>query len=70
MSAFKNEAAWIMAEKAKEMEVKEGPAPDPAADEVVIKVAYAAINPSDWRVSTIAALCAKLTSLRSKMIHS
>lgn len=55
MSTFKNDAAWIMTEKAKEFEVKEGPVPNPAAEEVVIKVAYAAINPSDWRVSTTAA---------------
>ncbi|KAK4502240.1 hypothetical protein PRZ48_005665 [Zasmidium cellare] len=50
MSAFKNEAAWMMMKNAKELEVKEGPVPDPAAEEVVIKVAYAAVNPSDWRV--------------------
>jgi NADPH:quinone reductase-like Zn-dependent oxidoreductase len=59
MSAFKNEAAWIMTEKAKELEVREGPVPNPTAEEVVIKVAYAAVNPTDWKASTPAAPCSK-----------
>lgn len=44
-----NEAAWIPAEKAK-MEVGPGPTPDPAEGEVVIEVAYAAVNPTDWKM--------------------
>ncbi|KAH6679833.1 zinc-binding oxidoreductase-like protein CipB [Halenospora varia] len=44
-----NEAAWIPAEKAR-MEVGPGPAPDPAENEVVIEVAYAAVNPTDWKM--------------------
>jgi NADPH:quinone reductase-like Zn-dependent oxidoreductase len=52
MSAFKNQAAWIMTAKAKDLEVKEGPVPNPTAEEVVIKVAYAAVNPTDWKVRT------------------
>jgi hypothetical protein len=45
-----NQAAWIKASKAYPLEVGPGPQPDPAEDEVVIKVAYAAANPLDWRV--------------------
>lgn len=44
-----------MAAKAKDLEVREGPVPNPGAEEVVIKVAYAAVNPTDWKVSTPAA---------------
>ena len=67
MSAFKNEAAWIMMEKANELEVREGPVPNPTAEEVVIKVAYAAVNPTDWKVSTPAAPYSK--SNPSQMQH-
>ncbi|PKX88369.1 zinc-binding alcohol dehydrogenase family protein [Aspergillus novofumigatus IBT 16806] len=42
-----NEAAWIPAEKAK-CEVGPGPLPKPAENEVVIEVAYAAVNPIDY----------------------
>lgn len=51
MSTFANEAAWIVAEKARPLEVRAGPTPAPNADEVVIKVAYAAVNPTDFKVS-------------------
>ncbi|CZR68146.1 related to oxidoreductase [Phialocephala subalpina] len=44
-----NKAAWIPFEKAKYLEVGPGPTPDPGENEVVIKVAYAAVNPSDWK---------------------
>lgn len=45
-----NKAAWLPQEKAKSMEVGPGPNPNPAENEVVIKVAYAAVNPVDWKV--------------------
>jgi NADPH:quinone reductase-like Zn-dependent oxidoreductase len=45
-----NIAAWIPAEKARAMEIASGPTPNPAEDEVVIEVAYAAVNPTDWKV--------------------
>jgi len=47
---LKNEAAWITEEKAKSLEVGPGPVPTPLGNEVVIKVAYAAINPADYMV--------------------
>ena len=50
-TALKNEAAWITAAKARPLQVGPGPNPDPADYEVVIKVAYAAVNPTDWKVS-------------------
>lgn len=42
-----NEAAWHETEKAYPLVVGPAPMPKPGADEIVIKVAYAAINPSD-----------------------
>lgn len=45
-----NRAAWLPKEKATAMEVGPGPEPNPADNEVVIKVAYAAVNPVDWKV--------------------
>ncbi|KAL3417104.1 zinc-binding oxidoreductase [Phlyctema vagabunda] len=53
MAAFTtpdNKAAWIVAEKQSPLEVKPGPDHKPEANEVVIKVAYAAVNPTDWRM--------------------
>lgn len=50
VSELKNEAAWIVGEKVSPLEVRLGPTPKPAADEVVIKVAYAAVNPTDFKV--------------------
>lgn len=47
-----NKAAWIPFEKAKDLEVGPGPKPNPTENEVVIKVAFAAVNPTDWKVST------------------
>ncbi len=49
---FDNKAAWQPVASAKQLQV--GPGPDqsnPAVDEVVIKVAAVAINPSEWKVS-------------------
>ncbi|TVY83659.1 Dehydrogenase orsE [Lachnellula suecica] len=45
-----NLAAWITAEKSPVMEVGPGPTPIPGDNEVVIKVAYAAVNPVDWKI--------------------
>ncbi|OKL57463.1 hypothetical protein UA08_06933 [Talaromyces atroroseus] len=47
---LKNEAAWLRASGAYPLEIGPGPQPDPAEDEVVIKVSYAAANPLDWRL--------------------
>lgn len=49
-STFSNEAAWITAARARSLKVGPGPQPDPTEDEVVIKVAYAAVNPVDYKV--------------------
>lgn len=46
-----NEAAWLPSEKASAMEVGPGPEHVPAENEVVIKVAYAAVNPTDWKAN-------------------
>lgn len=46
-----NRAAWQKAALDKQFVV--GPGPDqtkPADDELIIKVAYVAINPSEWKV--------------------
>ena len=48
-----NKAALLPAEKAPATEVGPVPMPTPAETEVVIKVAYAAVNPTDWKVGSI-----------------
>ncbi|KAJ5788364.1 Dehydrogenase [Penicillium paradoxum] len=48
--AFSNEAAWIVTEKARPFKVEAAPEPHPLENEVVIKVAYAAVNPTDWKM--------------------
>jgi NADPH:quinone reductase-like Zn-dependent oxidoreductase len=50
MCGFDNQAAWMPFEKAKALEVAGGPRPNPLGNELVIKVAYAAINPTDFKV--------------------
>lgn len=47
-----NEAAWAPYAKANHLEIGPGPQPAPDAEEVVIKVAYAAINATDHLVRT------------------
>lgn len=46
-----NESVWVTAAGAGHMQLGPGPQPNPASDEVVIKVNYAAVNPTDWKVS-------------------
>lgn len=52
-----NEAAWLDSASAYPLRVGPGPQPDPADDEVVIKVAYGAVNPLDWKVVLLILLC-------------
>jgi NADPH:quinone reductase-like Zn-dependent oxidoreductase len=47
-----NKAALLPYEKATNMEVGPGPIPAPDENEVVIKTAYAAVNPTDFKAST------------------
>jgi NADPH:quinone reductase-like Zn-dependent oxidoreductase len=42
-----NKAAWLPLEKATAVKVGPGPKPNPTENEVVIKVAYVAVNPTD-----------------------
>lgn len=54
-----NEAAWLDSPGAYPLRVGPGPQPDPADNEVVIKVAYGAVNPLDWKVGfTFLPFCA------------
>lgn len=48
-----NKAAWITEKGARPFKVGPGPIPDPAENEVVIKIAYTAINPVDVIVSSV-----------------
>jgi NADPH:quinone reductase-like Zn-dependent oxidoreductase len=50
MATFESKAAWIRAAQATPLEVGPGPTPNPSENEVVIKVAYSAVNPVDWKV--------------------
>jgi NADPH:quinone reductase-like Zn-dependent oxidoreductase len=52
-TVFKNEAAWIVAEKARPMEVGSGSIPKSTENEIVIKVVYAAVNPTDYNVGRL-----------------
>lgn len=57
-SPLKNEAAWISVAKGRPLKVGPGPTPDPSENELVIKVAYAAVNPTDWAVrNNISSMC-------------
>lgn len=67
-----NQAAWLAEARANPMKV--GPGPDqstPAEDELVIKVAYAAANPSEWKVRPHrrCGACIELMPNRCKTIH-
>lgn len=70
MASFENQAAWQTEAKARPLNVGPGPVPNPSEDEVVIKVAYAAVNPVDYMVrSPIGNMCAShidfVVSIRS-----
>lgn len=65
-----NKAAWLPFEKAKASEVGPGPQPDPAENEVVIKVAYAAVNPTDWKVKAAIYLLRRRLTLQLDARHS
>jgi NADPH:quinone reductase-like Zn-dependent oxidoreductase len=45
-----NQAAWIKVAKAKPLEVDSAPTAKAGPGEVVIKNAYVAINPVDWKI--------------------
>lgn len=48
--AFQNQAVWAPSPNSRVLEVGPGPTPNPTENEVVIKVAYVAVNPADWKV--------------------
>ncbi|KAJ5713359.1 alcohol dehydrogenase [Penicillium malachiteum] len=50
MALFVNEAAWLPTANARPVKVEHGPTPNPCENEVVIKVAYASVNPADWKL--------------------
>lgn len=51
---FVNQAAWQTGANVKPLSVAPGPDQNnPASDEVIIKVDYVAINPSEWKVGLI-----------------
>ncbi|KAJ5939218.1 alcohol dehydrogenase [Penicillium verhagenii] len=50
MTSFANEAAWLEGPNIQALKIGPGPAPNPAENEVVIKVVYAAVNPVDWKL--------------------
>lgn len=51
MTSLLNQAAWQPKARTRSLRVGPGPIPSPNEHEVVIKVAYAAVNPTDWKVS-------------------
>lgn len=53
MTITGNRAAWQTAAEKRPLEVGPAPNPDPAENEVVIRVAYAAVNSCDWNVRTL-----------------
>lgn len=51
---YPNKAAWQPEANSHHLHVRDGPTPAPSADEIVIKVAYVAINPSEWKFQDFA----------------
>ena len=49
-----NTAAWLVAEKAKPLEVKSAPYTSPGQHEMVVKNGAVAINPIDWKIQDLA----------------
>jgi NADPH:quinone reductase-like Zn-dependent oxidoreductase len=45
-----NQAAWIMAEKGKPLEVESSPEPSAGPGQIVIKTRAVAVNPVDWKI--------------------
>ncbi|PYH78043.1 putative quinone oxidoreductase [Aspergillus uvarum CBS 121591] len=50
MASLINQAAWQPKARTRTLQVGPGPTPSPNEHEVVIKVAYAAVNPTDWKM--------------------
>lgn len=50
MASIQNQAAWLPFAKARPLQVGPAPKPSPLPAEIVIKVAYVAINPVDYGV--------------------
>jgi NADPH:quinone reductase-like Zn-dependent oxidoreductase len=48
-----NQAAWLTADKAYPLEVKEAPYPVPEPNEIVIQARAVAINPVDWAIQAM-----------------
>ncbi len=49
-----NQAAWIKTAKAKPLEISSAPDARAGLGEVVVKNAYVAINPVDWKIQAYA----------------
>ncbi|KAL8949440.1 MAG: hypothetical protein Q9222_004446 [Ikaeria aurantiellina] len=49
-----NSAAWLVAEKAKPLQVKTAPYTSPGEDEILVKNAAVAINPADQKIQSVA----------------
>jgi NADPH:quinone reductase-like Zn-dependent oxidoreductase len=47
---LKNEAAWLLTERAPELEVVKAPFPECGDEDIIIKTHYVAINPVDWKI--------------------
>jgi len=50
-----NQAAWLIADKACPLEVKESPYPVPEPNEIVIEARAVAINPVDFAIQSMGA---------------
>jgi NADPH:quinone reductase-like Zn-dependent oxidoreductase len=47
---LKNEAAWLLTERAPELEVAKAPFPECGDEDMIIKTHFVAINPVDWKI--------------------